>query len=273
MTAFGGAITDPTKIMGSRIGAYIVDSIIALAILFAVVGAIGLHSETQRIETGSITSAQEICSGINNGRTIVDGAPADSRSCRVVGTQAVVSKGNPLTVQLQATGIYWVIIALNYVLLTSLTGASLGKLLFGLRVVRADGTRAGPLPNLIRTIVLVVDAACCAIPGLVSSNNSAGHRRIGDMAAGTYVVHRSAEGRPLSIPGHLSGRGPSAAGAPWQQPGPTVDPFIPDFTTTPSGVDTPVFDQSRNAYVRFDPASGAWFQWHEPSQTWIPAQT
>ena len=163
-----------------------------------------------------------------------------------------------------ATGIFGL---LNYVVLTVVAGGTVGKLIFGLRVVTARGQRAGFGRNLVRWLFLIVDAACCYLPGLLTSFNTKGHRRIGDLVAGTYVVHRSAEGRLLHIPGHLHVKGRHEYGS----FGPA--PVAPDPTLgTGGGIDAPVFDPSRNAYVRYDQASGVWFQWDERTQAWVPAQ-
>ena len=100
------------------------------------------------------------------------------------------------------------------------------------------------------------------------------------MAASTYVVHRSAEGRPLYIPGHLRGAPQPAwsAGAPVTPAGAGADalnrrPADPRPPGQPGRRRRPTWDQSRNAYVRYDQASGNWFQWDDRSQAWIAAVT
>lgn len=271
MTAFGGALTDPTKIMGSRIAAYIVDLILGLVVivgLFLLVGA----SRFESIDAGSPDAAQRLCREVNgslttdpDGEVVIDG---DDRVCIAFGSTARVSTAddlNSLQVQLYAASIGFGLF--NYVILSAIAGGTLGKLLFGLRVVTARGQRAGLGRNLVRWLLLIVDAACCFLPGLISSFNSKGHRRIGDMAAGTYVVHRSAEGRLLHIPGHLIVKGRHEYGT----FGPA--PAAPEPTLgTGGGIDAPVFDPSRNTYVRYDQSSGVWFQWDDTTQSWITAQ-
>src|SRR4029079_11025816 len=76
---------------------------------------------------------------------------------------------------------------LNWWLLQGLAGGSIGKLLLGLRVVGCDGRRAGLGRVALRTLLLIVDAGFCWIPGLVSAFSTKGHRRIGDLAAQTLV--------------------------------------------------------------------------------------
>ena len=64
MTAFGGALTDPTKIMGSRIGAYIVDLILATL----AVGLVFVTVDAGKFETRQFSSsfdAQRACDFVN----------------------------------------------------------------------------------------------------------------------------------------------------------------------------------------------------------------
>ena len=263
MTAFGGALTDPTKIMGSRIGAYIIDSLLLLAVMagtFFVVDA--KQFETRQFS--SALEAQRACDLVNQ-RDVGDGSRgicfASGSEARIMDRDDVNALQGHLWL---ATGIFGL---LNYVVLTVVAGGTVGKLIFGLRVVTARGQRAGFGRNLVRWLFLIVDAACCYLPGLLTSFNTKGHRRIGDLVAGTYVVHRSAEGRLLHIPGHLHVKGRHEYGS----FGPA--PVAPDPTLgTGGGIDAPVFDPSRNAYVRYDQASGVWFQWDERTQAWVPAQ-
>ncbi|OOG46092.1 hypothetical protein B0E52_05170 [Rhodanobacter sp. C06] len=79
---------------------------------------------------------------------------------------------------------YWVVCELW------LDGQSLGKRALGLRVVNADGTPVTWLPSVTRNLLRVVDA----LPGvygvgLASTLVDPGARRLGDIVAGTMVVH------------------------------------------------------------------------------------
>ena len=269
MTAFGGALLDPTKIMGSRIGAYIVDGLIAAVVVFAAFYFFELSLYT-KLEASSPLAAERICQDINARRIAEPSAdPGDDRMCFRIGssvyeaTRDQLSRGRPATMVVSLG-----FSLLNLVALPAATGASLGKRLFGLRRVTATGQRAGFFRNLLRWILLIVDGFCCGIVGLLVAQNSAGHRRIGDIAAGTYVVHRSAAGRLLSIPGHLVVRRQHEFGG-WG-PAPVVEePGVHQG----GGVNAPAWDPARNAYVRYDAASGVWFQWDEGQEAWVPAQT
>ena len=79
---------------------------------------------------------------------------------------------------------YWVVCELW------LDGQSLGKRALGLRVVNLDGTPVTWLPSVTRNLLRVVDA----LPGvygvgLASTLVDPSARRLGDIVAGTMVVH------------------------------------------------------------------------------------
>jgi hypothetical protein len=84
----------------------------------------------------------------------------------------------------------------NLVVLQGITGASLGKLIMGLRVVDSQGAPCGMGRAFVRWILLIVDTIC-GVLGLIVAGLTHPHRRIGDMIGGTYVVGQENEGRPL----------------------------------------------------------------------------
>ncbi|WP_426572485.1 RDD family protein [Aquihabitans sp. McL0605] len=274
MTAFGGALSDPTKIMGGRIGAYVVDTLIAAAVIAAFFFTFEAHKlDSFRLPTAE--AARMECESIRGAASFQfdDDPRVDHPACLAIGDKvwlATRSQADAIRrdVTLVAAGFSF----LNWVLLPTLTGASLGKFLFGLRVVTSDGQTAGFGRQLGRWALLIVDAACCYLPGLLTSFNTKGHRRVGDLAASTFVVHRSAAGRPLAIPGLLvvHGRDPMAAwsGAPQGQAGYAAQP-----AGAPSAIDGPVFDPARNTYVRYDQVSGSWFQWDDRTASWVALST
>lgn len=82
----------------------------------------------------------------------------------------------------QADVAYWTLAlfaAQDYVF-TSLTGFTVGKLLFRIAVVRLDGSKVGPLWGLVRTLLLLT-----VIPPLMSDRDLRG---LHDRAANTVVV-------------------------------------------------------------------------------------
>lgn len=99
-------------------------------------------------------------------------------------------------------------------------GRSLGKLALGLRTVRDD---AGPISfqhAFVRSLVGVVEIyAFTGVPAFFSALVSSRGKRLGDYAAGTYVVRDRVKLRltvPSQMPRHLEGwaRGADIAGLP-----------------------------------------------------------
>jgi len=83
-------------------------------------------------------------------------------------------------------------------LLPGLTGWTPGKLITGLRVVRADRERAGMGRSLARPFLWIADGFPYFIPGLVGFIlilSTKEHRRVADYVAGTYVVDSAEVGR------------------------------------------------------------------------------
>lgn len=68
-------------------------------------------------------------------------------------------------------------------------GQTLGKRIFGLRVISADGSPAGFMAVLVRNLVRVVDFLPAFYGlGLLAIVVSSRSQRLGDLAAGTFVV-------------------------------------------------------------------------------------
>ena len=90
---------------------------------------------------------------------------------------------------------------LYFAVVEGLFGGSLGKQMTGARVVTADGTRIGVPRSIVRWLLFAVDGPLSLfLCGIITSAVSSGHRRLGDMAATTYVVGRDDAGRPVVIP-------------------------------------------------------------------------
>lgn len=85
----------------------------------------------------------------------------------------------------------FVIFFLYFVLLEAVLGATLGKLLLGIRVVNVDGSRISWGASIIRNILRIIDALPIAyILGAILIWTSARRQRLGDRAARTVVVRR-----------------------------------------------------------------------------------
>ncbi len=76
-----------------------------------------------------------------------------------------------------------------YAILEALTGATLGKMVIGLKVVKLDGSAFGLGASLLRNLIRFVDfLPVFYLLGLISVAMSKQKQRLGDMAAGTLVV-------------------------------------------------------------------------------------
>jgi uncharacterized RDD family membrane protein YckC len=86
---------------------------------------------------------------------------------------------------------YALIVVLYYILLEGYVGQTLGKMLFGIKVVRED---TGELPGLraatIRTALRLVDGLFSYLVAFVTVLVSGENKRLGDMAAHTLVVRK-----------------------------------------------------------------------------------
>lgn len=72
-------------------------------------------------------------------------------------------------------------------------GRTPGKQIVGLRVVRTDGTPAGPGPILVRTLLRIVDQLpVLYLVGFVVMLVTGRQQRLGDLAAQTHVVPEDA---------------------------------------------------------------------------------
>jgi uncharacterized RDD family membrane protein YckC len=79
-----------------------------------------------------------------------------------------------------------------YTLLEALTGSSLGKLAFGMRVTMDDGSRPTGLAVVVRNVLRIPEVLVWYIPAGISCLVSAKNKRLGDLAARTVVVRRGA---------------------------------------------------------------------------------
>jgi uncharacterized RDD family membrane protein YckC len=283
VTAYAFAPQDPTAVVGRRILAYGIDFLLGLtlAMVLAVPQA-GRYDQT-------VSALEFRCGG---DITVGDDqrTPVDSDLCVELGDEVrFVPRGDSGSVTMAFYGGFFGLGLLNLVLLQSATGASVGKLLVGLRVIRADGQVAGIGWMALRWVLLVVDAFCCFLPGAVLVFSTKGHRRLGDMAAGTLVVGKQQVGTPPLVPGvTVPALWPAAPGASWGAPTPTGVPgaWVPPPTSTPApapapnptpaatpSANGPIWDDARNTYIQWDAPREQWVQWDEARQEWIPIAT
>jgi uncharacterized RDD family membrane protein YckC len=80
---------------------------------------------------------------------------------------------------------------LYYIVLEAVLGATLGKLLLGLRVVNVDGSRIGWGASIIRNLLRIIDVLpFFYLLGAILIWTSPQRQRLGDRVAKTVVVRR-----------------------------------------------------------------------------------
>jgi uncharacterized RDD family membrane protein YckC len=156
----------PTNVVGKRVGAFVIDALLIWAL-----SAIAWFALTTQLSGGCAGGGVEIngdCRGFTD-----DG----NRTLWLL-----INFGVPIAV-------YWV--------MQGLTGKTPGKAAVGIKVVKADGTPPGIGRAILRSLLAIVDAFPYFIPyltGFIVALNGKRHQRVGDMAAGTFVVDKRFEG-------------------------------------------------------------------------------
>ena len=275
---------DSTAVIGKRIGAYVIDLVIAgiVAIIAFVIFADSLDTP---FDPCGIDEAPTLCVYTDGTVFFAEGGDAAAIVLISIGTWLLIN---------------WVI--------SAAAGGSPGKLMVGLRVVAQDtGELAGWGKNLVRTLLWVVDSQPLGLPlvGLITGLVSTGHRRVGDMVAKTYVVDKGSVGTPPVVPGSTTppvgasefpaapgGFSPPPPGGPVAPPvdasaplgdaiappagfaaPPEGTPPMPEATPAtpePDGISAPKWDPDRNAYIQWDPELNAWMEFDDASQSWKP---
>ena len=271
-------VLDPTAVTGKRVLAWIIDAIIYMVLINGI-GAIA--GNRMKIESHNLAGSNgtQFCSNWNS---------ANHGFCTFSGDTATTVSG--WSHSLILFGILFVV----FCVVQGALGGSLGKLSMGLRIVKPDGSQAGIGASFIRTIMWIVDAITCFVPlvGLITMLSTKGHRRVGDMAASTFVVDQRQVGNPVILPGdpRYGYMGPSGFGT--QPPGGYGTP-TGGFANQPGGfgipagspsygqpsqsanyeADKPVWDDARNTYIQFDTQRQAWLEFNQASQEWKPIST
>jgi uncharacterized RDD family membrane protein YckC len=288
---YGYATTrrDPTAVVGRRIGAFFIDALVAMVVglLLFLVLADKISLTDAQLKYGCRVEHFESFSNGNDNTVTCPGKLAFD-----VNDHVWVADSGP----------YFALFALfsfaYYALLPGVTGWTMGKLLVGIRVVNTDGNPGGLGRNVVRWLLFVVDGFFLLLPGLITMLASRGHRRIGDMAAGTFVVAHDSLGVPPLAPtpapvAVFGGPAPQpwspGAATPqpwdagWAAPQPPVAPGAPSVpaqqwpaptpAAPPTGAPPPQWDPNRGTYLQWDPPAGAWLQWDEARRTWRPIDT
>lgn len=201
---------DPTAATGRRIMAWIIDAIVYIALSGVLSILLADETKSYDLSQSSLTATQfcENWRAVNNG------------TCANLGNTVWTVRQSPSTPFFIFLGLF-----VLFCVVQGLLGGSLGKLALGLRIVKADGRQAGIGASFLRTLLWIVDGITCGLPivGGICMLSTKGHRRVGDMAAGTFVVPKAQIGTPLQIAGLTTGNYASypmqTPGAPYGQPG------------------------------------------------------
>ena len=121
------------------------------------------------------------------------------------------------------------LIFVYYTLLEALTAASVGKLVFHMRVTMDDGTRPSGMAVVVRNLIRLPEVLFWYIPSGISCLANAKNKRLGDLAAKTVVVRRGAAPAGYAAPGVT----PSWRGGAAQPPAPPLRqaPVAPGLAT------------------------------------------
>lgn len=175
---------DPTKVTGRRILAFLIDAFIGGLVVF--VAAATTFTNT---EFPNSIAAEDQCDAINN---------VSDDVCIQFDTTLFVGTGGDAALVV----LTWIAMSvLLTMLIPAFTGWSPGKLVVGLRIVKQDTFElAGVGPNLLRGLLWVVDGFVCGpLVGGIAMVSTDGNRRIGDMAAKTFVVRADQVGHPVPV--------------------------------------------------------------------------
>jgi uncharacterized RDD family membrane protein YckC len=176
---------DPTAVLGRRYGAFFIDlaiCLVAFTLLFFPFAKERSVAETLRLPGCHLSSSDSSRVECNN-RAVI----------QLNDTVYEANGGVSLLLAAVFTFLYFGVIEAFF-------GGSLGKQMTRIRVVTPSGQRIGLWRSTVRWLLFLVDGPLTLfLCGIITSAVSKGHRRVGDMAADTYVVHRDDAGRPLAL--------------------------------------------------------------------------
>lgn len=209
----------PTKVVGRRVGALLIDTIVVSIFNFIVFFALAETEDDilDQLQEGEIDFDTTLYINLDLG-----------------GDEYSIVGGGNFAVYVLITAIVGI---LYWMILPGITGWTLGKLATGIRVVKDDGTLpAGIGKNVVRQIMWIADSFPYLIPyltGFIVALTNNRNKRVGDIVAGTLVVKASAAGQPIAVaaPGAAFGQQPGGFGQPvgggFAQPGQQPGGFAP----------------------------------------------
>ena len=125
-------------------------------------------------------------------------------------------------VAIMLPAIFLVLYAYDVVFETFANGRTPGKMAARLRVVRVGGEPVDFMSSAIRNVLRLIDGIPLSyIPGIISILATKRNQRLGDLAAGTIVIHEE----PVALPAPRPGMPPPGPwGAPQYPPPPAWSP-------------------------------------------------
>lgn len=209
------ASPDPLKVNGRRFGAYLIDALLLGALvpvlIFFAVSRPTIYTDSpscEFLEVRELVPSGEKCFEVSG----------PDEGTWVLPTTGYIAAGLYLVIYLIA--IEWI--------LQATTGMTIGKLLFGIRTVDESGTGPGIGKQLLRGVVWIIDSITLILPiAAWSILATKRNQRLGDLAAGTFVVRSAARGIP--VPGPATG---GAAPAPGLDPSGMVPGAFPSAPPT-----------------------------------------
>ena len=132
-----------------------------------------------------------------------------------------------------------------YMVLEGIFSASVGKLVFRMRVTMADGSRPSGTAVLVRNLVRLPEAWLLYLPAGISCLAGPRRQRLGDHAARTVVVRRRPASSAVAIPGAPPQPAPPGFAPPAPPPpaaAPTTAPAWPAVPAAPPVAAPPTLD-------------------------------
>ena len=174
---------DATAVLGRRYGAFLIDAVVSL-VVFGV-----LFFATATTHTRAEMLQMPGCHLSANDSSQVE---CDNRAVITVNDTVYETSFGAWA------GLCALFTLLYFAVMEGTTGASPGKHMTGLRVVTPAGERIGFPRALVRWALFAIDGPLSLfLCGIITSAVSSGHRRLGDMGAGSYVVGKADAGRPV----------------------------------------------------------------------------
>lgn len=169
---------DPTRVVTRRCVALLVDALLLALILVVTVAIVG-DAELRHGDCPNPLPAGRDCLSYNDQMVLVDKHAF-----------------------LIFLGLLIVLYVVVFVVVQGITGASPGKALLRIRVIRSDGRPPGVLRSTARALAWIVDGIALLVPiALWSAWFTPGHRRVGDWVAGTFVVRHDAAAGVTTLSG------------------------------------------------------------------------